>query len=344
MEQYVTEHLFNEDGLVCAEDYAGVMNGTVLPRLAEKRRTSILKGDGGRPIFVSRVDAEAPKGTVVIVHGFTENAAKFAELIHSLDFSGLSVLAYDQRGHGRSWRPEGVTDISLTHVDDFDEYVRDLACLCEGPLKEMPKPWLLFSHSMGGAVAGLFLEEHGGVFERAAFCAPMIAPARMGLPLFMARAVCALPKALGRGRRRMFTSKPWNGPEVFETSCAAGRARFDWYEAMRVRHPQFRNNGPSYGWTLEALNVTKHLLAAGAPERISIPVRVWTAEKDGTVLEEPQQRFAERIPHGSRAVVRGAKHEIYRSGNDVLFPWWHEVLSFLLDREDRSGSGPARQG
>ena len=29
-----------------------------------------------------------------------------------------------------------------------------------------------------------------------------------------------------------------------------------------------------------------------------------------------------------RAVVNGAKHEIYRSPDSVLFPWWREILAF----------------
>ena len=36
-----------------------------------------------------------------------------------------------------------------------------------------------------------------------------------------------------------------------------------------------------------------------------------------------------RLPSGQRFLIRGAKHEIYMSTDDVLFPWWHQVLEFL---------------
>ena len=320
----------NPDGLVFSENYSQTMNGVVVPAINARRTNVTVKGAGGRPLFVSRFSAEAPRGTVVIVHGFTENADKFVELIHSLLQNHWSVIAYDQRGHGRSWRAEGLErELSLTHVDRFEEYVEDLNAVCEQTLKAMPKPWVLFAHSMGGAVSTMFLETHPGVFSRAAFCAPMIAPHRMGLPLIVAKLICAVPKAMGKGRTRMFFSRPYSGAEDFATSCAAGKERFEWYEALRVATPEFQNNGPSCSWTLEALKVTKKLLAPGMPEKIAIPVRVYTAAEDSSVLPEAQEALVRRLRNGQRRVIPGSKHEIYRSPDDVLFPWWHEILEFF---------------
>ena len=323
---------FNPEGLALSEGYARTMNDAALPFIGARRRDAFIDGDGGKPLFTSRFDADAPRGTALIVHGFTENADKFSELIHSLLVNGFSVVAYDQRGHGRSWRAEGVGDLSLTHVDRFEEYVRDMEAVCARALADMPRPWVVFSHSMGGAVSALYLERHPQTFARAAFCAPMIAPDRGGLPLLAAKAICGGAKALGMGKRRMFFSKPYAGPEDFGTSCATGRERFDWYEALRAATPEFQNNGPSYGWTMEALNVTAKILADGAVERIACPARVYTAALDNTVLPGAQATFAARLRHGRRAVVEGARHEIYRSADGVLFPWWREVLGFLGER------------
>ena len=135
---------FNADGLVRSDHYAGTMNDVVLPWLAGRRTDATVAGEGGVPLFCSRFDADKPRGTVLIVHGFTENAEKYDELIHSLLRSGYSVVAYDQRGHGRSWRDPAISDISLTHVNRFGEYVADLKAVCDGVLAAMPKPWLLF--------------------------------------------------------------------------------------------------------------------------------------------------------------------------------------------------------
>ena len=322
---------FNPDGLALSENYQDTMDTAVFPAINARRTNLTVDGAGGRPLFVSRFDADAPRGTAVLVHGFTENAEKFAELVHSLLSQDWSVVAYDQRGHGRSWRAEGLAEISLTHVDHFGEYVEDLSRVVAEALSPMPRPWVLFAHSMGGAVSSLFLEENHGVFDRAALCAPMIAPNLGGIPAPLGKVICGVPKLLGRGKKRMFVSKPYVYPEAFETSCATGRERFDWYENLRRDHPEFTNNGPSYGWTLEAIGVTKRILAPGAAEKIDIPVRLYTAENDGSVLPEPQRQFIARLKDGRRTLVPGSKHEIYRSADGVLFPWWHEILAFFAE-------------
>ena len=321
----------NQDGLALSEHYARTMETVILPFINARRTDRTIPGDGGVPLFASRFDADQARGTVLIVHGFTENADKFAEVIHSLLRRGLSVVAYDQRGHGRSGRAEGLDGLSLTHVKDFDEYVRDMDVVRREVLSGMPRPWRVFCHSMGGAVTALYLERHPGVFDRAAMCAPMIAPNLSGMPKPMAQALCAVEGALKNARKRVFVSRPYAEKEKFETACANGRARFEWYEDLRFKTPVFQNNGPTYGWLREAIDVTKDILTPGAAEKIDAKVRLFTAGLDDVVLPGPQKSFIDRIRDGEHRVVAGAKHEIYRSDDAVLFPWWHEVLTFLSE-------------
>ena len=323
----------NEDFLVRSEHYAKTMEETVLPALVTRQRDSRIKGDGGRELFCSFFTADHPIGTALIMHGFTENAFKFSELIYSLVRAGFNVCAYDQRGHGRSGRDEGIDDLSLTHVKDFNEYVRDMEIVCDTVMKDSPKPWVVFCHSMGGAVTGLFLERHPGVFARVAMCAPMIAPNRGGTPCFLAKGLCRCAKLAGKGRQRLFLSKPYAGPEDFATSAATGRERFDWYDAIKAANPLYHNNGPTYDWTLQSLRVSRMLLWPGRVEKIDADVHVYSAALDTVVLASGQQRFVKRLRHGALTVVQDAKHEIYRSSDDVLFPWWHQVLAFLKGEE-----------
>ena len=323
-----TPNRCNPDGLVFSEGYAAAMEETILPDLAARRTESTVQGAGGKPIHVCRWDADAPRGTVLIVHGFTECAAKYAEIVHSLLRNDWSVVAYDQRGHGMSWRPDGLDGVSLTHVDRFDDYVEDMEAVVAQAMTPLPKPWAVFAHSMGGAVTARFLEAHDGVFARAALCAPMIAT-HSGAACVLTGLVCRVNMLIGRGKKRVFISKPYTGPEDFGTSCATSRERFDWFDALKAATPAYQNNGPTYGWVLEDLKNTRVLLAPGAVERVRTPVRLYTAELDNHVLPEAQERFVSRLPHGERIVVKGAKHEIFRSTDAVFFPWWHDVLSFL---------------
>ncbi len=321
---------FNEDGLALSANYADTMENAVLPWLKQREQAQTVEGQGGKPLYCVSYDADEPKGTVLVLHGFTECAEKFAELIYSLLQNGFSVVAYDQRGHGYSWRDGAAKkDVSLTHVSDFNEYEQDLLCVCNTVLKKMPKPWMIFGHSMGGAVTCLFLERHPGVFCRAALCAPMIAANLGSIPGTAVNIMCRCFKLIGMGKKRVFISKPYSGPEDFGTGFATSRERFGWFDKVKYDHKEYWNNGPSYSWTLEAIKVTKWLLAPGAPEKIDCPVKLYTAEDDACVYPEPQKRFIGRVKQGEWAIVKGSRHEIYRSTDDVLFPWWHDVLAFL---------------
>lgn len=320
---------FNEDYLVQSSSYSDVMDHTVLPWLKERADVRRIPGYDGRSLYCESWQADRPLGTVLIVHGFTENTLKYSELIWSLLHLRFSVIAYDQRGHGRSWRPDGVPDPSVTHVDHFSDYVKDLRTVCDTYSEIMPRPWFIFAHSMGGAVASLLLEQEPALFTAAVLSSPMIAPSTRGVPVSLASALSFLADKAGRGKKKPFFMKPYAGPEDFETSCATDPERFAWYDRIKASEPLFQNSVPSYRWSQESLGVTGKILAPGQPEKITCPVLLFSAGIDFSVLPEPQEQFISRIPGGSLIPVPEARHEIYRSVNHVLFPWWHEVILFL---------------
>ena len=320
---------FNEDYLVQSSSYSDVMDHTVLPWLKERSDIRMVPGYDSRPLYCESWQAENPLGTVLIVHGFTENTLKYSELIWSLLHLRFSVIAYDQRGHGRSWRPEGIPDPSVTHVEHFSDYVKDLRTVCDTYSEIMPRPWFIFAHSMGGAVASLLLEQEPTLFTAAVLSSPMIAPSTRGVPVSLASALSFLADKTGKGKKNPFFMKPYAGPEDFGTSCATDPERFAWYDRIKASEPAFRNSVPSYRWSLESIRVTAKILAPGQPEKISCPVLLFSAGIDQSVLPEPQKQFISRVPDGRFVPVPGARHEIYRSVNDVLFPWWHEVILFL---------------
>ncbi len=324
------ENLFNEDGLVLSAAYAETMEKSVLPFLKERETDLTVDSFDAKPLFVSLFDAgKDARGTVFVVHGFTENAVKYSEIIYSLLRSGFSVVAYDQRGHGRSWRDERISDLSLTHVARFSDYVKDLDCVCKSVRDRMPKPWRVFAHSMGGAVTLLFLMKHKDVFDRAVLCAPMVAVNRRGIPYFTGRLICRAFKLLGKGRQRIFYSRPYSQRESFERACATGRERFEWYNEIKHTHPEFQNNGASYSWVLASLGVSQKLLLPGRGKKIACPVMLYSAGDDWEVMSGAQAMLIKRLKQGKIKTVQGARHEIYRSDDETLFPWWHEVLAFL---------------
>lgn len=91
-----------------------------------------------------------PHGTVVLVHGLGEHSGRYAHVIEALNRAGWSVVAYDQRGHGRSPGPRGV-------LPRTDALLEDLAQVID---ETNAKRLVLLGHSMGGLVAARFVADN----------------------------------------------------------------------------------------------------------------------------------------------------------------------------------------
>lgn len=114
-------------------------------------QTGYLTGAAGCRLFWRAWPAaSAPRGRAVLVHGANEHSGRYGEVAAFLGRLGFEVVAYDQRGHGRSEGERG-------HVDRFEAYLEDLdRVVAAGPgAGRVPpgSPVLLVGHSMGGLVA-----------------------------------------------------------------------------------------------------------------------------------------------------------------------------------------------
>ena len=124
------------------------------------------------PVHFVRFHAEKNDRVIVVCPGRIESYVKYAELAYDLFHSGFDVLIIDHRGQGRSGRM--LSDPHRGHVDNFNDYVDDLTAFWQQEV--LPGPWrkrYILAHSMGGAIATLFLQRHPNQCDAIALCAPM---------------------------------------------------------------------------------------------------------------------------------------------------------------------------
>lgn len=111
----------------------------------------VLNTPDGLALALSEWPVPAPRGLVVLVHGLGEHAARYDHVARALNAAGWSVLAHDQRGHGRSGGPRGTLPRGDCLLEDLAQ-VLDRAPATGGPR-------VLLGHSMGGALAARFVAE-----------------------------------------------------------------------------------------------------------------------------------------------------------------------------------------
>ena len=302
------------------------MPDEVYPYLAERRSEGYFAGCDGEELHYVTYTQTPSRATVIVSHGFTENAEKFHELSYYLLKEGYSVCLPEHRGHGLSHRK--LSDTTLTHIDSFSEYVADFSLFVEKVRAETVGPLYLFAHSMGGAIGILYMEEHPAVFLKAFLSAPMIEPNGHGFPWFLSRMVAGTACLIRQGERRAFVSGAYPGEEQFEDACKTSEARFMEYENLKRKNPELQNYAPTYSWVYQSLGVKKQILRKGAPEGIQTRVFLAMAGQDDLVLRAPQEAFLGRLRFASSRVFEDAKHEIYGSADRTAFEFFDTLLDF----------------
>lgn len=315
---------------VLPEDrYDEVMVNQVEPLLQRHRTKGFLTIVRGMRLNYEYYLCADPVGAVVICHGFTESAEKYREMTYYFLQAGYSVFAYDQRGHGKSYRE--IDDTSLTHVGKFQEYVNDLDWFIQKIVRPntVNLPLYLFAHSMGGAVGGIYLSKHPVTFRRAVLNAPMIAPKTYNVPPALTGLAAKFLCLTGKSKKRVFSFGEFDENEAFETAPDTSFARFEYYRQKRLHYRHLRNTAPTYGWLSQAAGVTRFLLNKRNCDTVQAPVLLFQADLDWLVLPGPQKKYVARIPHGELVHVPESRHEIFMSENPVLQSYLDQILTFF---------------
>lgn len=167
---------------------------------------------------------DEPKGLFTIAHGMGEHALRYRRLAERLTAAGFSVLAHDQRGHGKSLVPGA----KLGHMADEDSWNRavgDLLGLVKHHAAQHPGlPQILFGHSMGSFMVQQALYQEPGCVDGA------ILSASNGKPPALAQAGRALARVerlrLGKRRPSALLNKMSFGE--FNKRFEPARTPFDW--------------------------------------------------------------------------------------------------------------------
>jgi len=90
------------------------------------------------------------RAVLLIAHGFAEHSGRYGNVVNYFVPGGYAVYALDHRGHGRS-------DGERVHVDDFNDYVKDLKTFFNIVRQENPHDKIfLIGHSMGSVISLLY--------------------------------------------------------------------------------------------------------------------------------------------------------------------------------------------
>lgn len=297
---------------------------TVHRQMNACRREGYFDSFDRKPLYYEAYLAEASIGSVVIVHGCSEFTSKYHEMAWYFLCQGYNVFLYDQRGHGFSFR---MTDpVQLVHVDSFRDYVEDLACFIRQVVQPLDdRPFCLYSHSMGGAVAALLLARNEFPVHRAVFSAPMIQPVVRNVPGWLANAAVFTVGLFKGWDKKTWISGEFDPNREFKKERDACEARYTYYLNLRRKEERYQSTPLSLGWNRRALAIHRKVLRAAS--KIQTPSLILSAGKDTVVRNDMQAKFARKHPDCKLVTLENATHAMQAGTSETL----KEHVTMTLD-------------
>jgi lysophospholipase len=289
----------------------------------------VLTAPDGIDLRVARWPAEAgveARGSVLLVHGYTEFIEKYFDVVSRLQARGFAVVTYDHRGQGLSTR---LLDSRRGHVTSYADMVSDLIqVLDEAVVPGLPRPHVLMAHSMGGNVALQALQDHPGRFDRAVLSAPMTGFSI--LPVWLMYAIATIHVWLGLGTSYAWfsTDADLDDPHNRVTSDAA---RFATALALWRQQPDLVVGGVTWRWVREAAHSVLRVRRRRRLARITTPTLLASAGRDQVVSSPSQAKLASRAPAIHLANCPNAMHEILQESDEIQAEFWNHFDRFLAN-------------
>lgn len=296
--------------------------------------------DGVR-IRIGLWNRQGPKGTVLLFPGRTEYIEKYGHVAAHFAGCGYATLAIDWRGQGLSDRLTG--DAMAGHVHQFEDYQKDVNAMVEAAARlDLPRPWHLLAHSMGGCI-GLRSVMQGMEVQGCAFSSPMWG-------IHMAQALRPVAWSLSWGSRQLGMSHHYAPgtagehyvlAEPFETNKLTNDREMYDYMARQLRaHPELGLGGPSLHWLHEALSETRDMASLPSPARPCLTI----LGSDEQIVDVP--RVEERMaqwPRGSLEMVPGGRHETLMDTLEMRTRLFQKLCDFFAHAGRSDVNGHAQQ-
>ena len=252
----------------------------------------------------------APQGTVLLFPGRSEYIEKYATVAQELVAQGWAVLAVDWRGQGLSDRMTPGSRVG--HVGDFADYQRDVVEMVVAATElDLPRPWHLLAHSMGGCI-GLAALLNDLPVTSAAFSSPMWGIHLGQFPVRVALGLATTAGRLGRGGTSAFGTGRATGTYVLDHGFSTNLLTSDageWARFVReaAAWPQLTLAGASFDWVAAALKECARLAALPSPD---LPALIAVGGRERIVRPAAILDRAHRWPDAQLLQIPDARHEL----------------------------------
>lgn len=278
----------------------------------------------------------AARGTVIFLNGRADFVEKYLESYGAFLEWGYAVATLDWRGQGLSGRLGDHPHKG--HQTDFDILVGDLAGWIEDLAREMPPPFYLVAHSMGGHIALRYLAEHPGTLSCAVLLAPMLGIRTGGIPSPVTKRLARWMVSRGRAGDYAPTQRPhgsWQSSALRQGALTGDLERFADEVWWVQQNPALALGGVTYGWLDAAFRSLDRLHVPGYLQQVKTPVLILLPEHEQVVDPVAARHVAAHMPDVRLEAVPGGRHELLRDTDAVRSATLEAIRAMLASMEGR---------
>jgi len=270
---------------------------------------------------------------IVISQGRNESVLKYKEVAYDLHQQGYDIFLIDHRGQGFSERFGG--DQYRGYVEDFKDYADDLNQYVTAlQLDKKYTQRYLLSHSMGGTISALYLQQFTHPFQASVFFSPMFSIDFGPLPTFMAKIIAYTSAEVCSWFTDIACYVP-AGKDYLKASfkdnhLTNSQARFHSSQAGFEAFPETQLGSATMRWVSTSINATEQVI--NDANKIQIPLLLLQAGSDSIVTSTGQNSFFNNLNHckfSELITIKDAEHEILLERDELRFSALTKALTFL---------------
>ncbi|MEL6641765.1 MAG: alpha/beta hydrolase [Pseudomonadota bacterium] len=267
-----------------------------------------LTASDGVRIRVAHWPKAQAKGTVLIFPGRTEYAEKYGDAAREFGKRGYASIAIDWRGQGLADRL--LPERALGHVIEFADYQKDIAAvMAHVKALDLPEPYYLVAHSMGGCI-GLRALHEGLNVKAVAFSAPMWGLALANWLKPIAWTLPALATKVGKGDELApgQSLDTYVLREDFDlNTLTCDKEMWERLQEQATTYPDLMLAGPTMHWLSEATREMDALHEMFSPD---YPTVTFLGTSEAVVDPVRVRNRMSRWSEGKLEVLKGAEHEV----------------------------------
>ncbi|WP_264212931.1 alpha/beta hydrolase [Leisingera thetidis] len=257
----------------------------------------------------------AARGTVLLFPGRTEYIEKYGMAAAEFAARGLATLTVDWRGQGLSGRM--LAERRLGHVGQFTDFQTDVQALTGLAAQlDLPRPWHLVGHSMGGAI-GLRALMQGLDVKSCCFTGPMWGIQIPPLLRPFVRVLGGIAPYLRLDERLLPTTALEQYVQITPFEGNTLTTDPEMYRMMHTQlavQPDLALGGPTIQWLRVSLQECAWLARQPSP---ALPCITFLGSEEQIVNPQAIRDRMDHWPGGELDLIKGARHEVMMEAPDI---------------------------